>query len=254
MTPEQVGQSYAALRQRRDTGQLPDAEFRALVGQLVTTGADGSAWQLDADSGQWVAARPLQPVPLPTGPATNKAAPRKPWWSILLMMVAPGQILAQGLGKLSWPFALSVSGAAFALFFFQTGLDRTRGKGDWSLALALGVKGLVFGTIGIAAIGLVAWVLSQLIGGRQSPDWMVRAIALSYGSALVYSGVGLVFNLALGWNTSVSFGITGVLWALGPMMAVFKDVSGGRTYGSILMSTICGSLVLVAWGALATGK
>jgi hypothetical protein len=174
--------------------------------------------------------------------------------SILHMMLNPGQVLTQRMKDVGMIYALLVSGSAFALFFFQTGLDRSRGTGDWSLALALGGVGLVFGTIGIATVGLVAWVLSQFIGGRQRPDWVVRAIALSYGSALVYSGVGLLFNLALGWNTSISFGITGVLWALGPMMAVFKEVSGGKTYGSILMSTICGSLVLVAWGALATGK
>ena len=57
--------------------------------------------------------------------ALNQAAPANRWWSILLMMVSPGQVLAQGLGKISWPFALGVSGAAFALFFFQTGLDRS---------------------------------------------------------------------------------------------------------------------------------
>src|ERR1039458_6458644 len=119
MTPEQASQSYVALRQQRDSGQLPDAQFRAMVGQLVTTGPDGIAWQLDADTGQWMA-RPLQPVPAPA-----MAPPAKPCLSVLLMMVNPGQVLAQGLGKVSWPFALSVSGAAFALFFFQTPLERS---------------------------------------------------------------------------------------------------------------------------------
>ena len=255
MTPEQVSQSYVALRQQRDLGQLPDAQFRAMVGQLVATGADGTAWQLDADTGQWVAPRPLWPGAVSTVPVPNRAAPAKPWWSILLMMVNPGQMLTQGLGKVSWPFALSVSGAAFALFFFQTGLDR------WHVdrlsavrCLLLGLLGGVYGTVGIAAIGLVAWALSKLIGGDRPPGWVIRAIALSYSSALVYAVVGLVFNFGFKWNTSLAFGVTGVLWALGPMIAVFRQISKGNLAGSIVLATICGALVLLGWGALATGS
>ena len=63
MTPEQASQSYVALRQQRDAGQLPDAQFRQMVAQMVVTGADGTAWQLDADSGQWVVCQPPQPAP-----------------------------------------------------------------------------------------------------------------------------------------------------------------------------------------------
>jgi hypothetical protein len=174
--------------------------------------------------------------------------------TFLLMMLNPGQVLARRMKDVGLIYALFVSGAAFALFFFQTGLDRARGEGRWTLALTLGAEGLVCGTLGIAAVGLVAWVLSKIVGGQQGAGWVVRAIALSYGSALVYSALGLVFNLALGWNTSISFGVTGVLWALGPMMAVFRELSGGKTLGSILLSTVCGSLVLVGWGVLATGR
>ena len=249
MTPEQASQSYVALRQQRDSGQLPDAQFRAMVGQLVTTGPDGIAWQLDADTGQWMA-RPLQPVPAPA-----MAPPAKPWWSVLLMMVNPGQVLAQGLGKVSWPFALSVSGAAFALFFFQTGLDRWHVSSLSAVrCLLLALMGAAYGTVGIAAIGLVAWALSKLIGGEQPPGWVIRAIALSYSSALVYAAVGIVFNLGFKWNTSLAFGVTGVLWALGPMMAVFRQLSKGKIAASVVLATICGALVLLGWGALATGS
>jgi hypothetical protein len=176
------------------------------------------------------------------------------WQAVVMMMINPGQVLARRLAGISWIFALLVSGAAFALFFLQTGLDRSRaGSGRWTTTMGLSVTGFFYGTLGIAFIGLVAWVLSKAIGGRQDPGWVVRAIALSYGSALIYSAVGLLFNVALGWNTAVSFGVTGVLWALGPMMAVFKDLSGGKTFGSILLSTICGALVLLGWGLVATG-
>jgi len=252
MTPEQASQSYVVLRQQRDAGQLSDAQFRQQVAQLVATGADGAAWQLDADSGQWVAWRPPQ---APPQPPAGKAAPANRWWSILLMMVSPGQLLAQGLGKISWPFALSVSGAAFALFFFQTGLDRLRAHTLSAGGCArLALFGAAYGTAGIAAIGLVAWALSKFIGGDQPPGWVIRAVALSYSSGLVYGAAGLVFNLFFKWNTSVAFGVTGVLWALGPMMAVFRNLSKGKIAGSVALASICGALVLLGWGSLATGS
>jgi hypothetical protein len=249
MTPEQASQSYAMLRRQRDSGQLPDAQFRHMVTQLAITGADGTAWQLDADTGQWL------PRPLQAGPPATQPAAAKPWWSVLLMMVNPGPVLAQSMNRISWPFALSVSGAAFALFFFQTGLDRWHANALTGAGCALlALLGAVYGTVGIAAVGLVAWALSKLIGGDQPPGWVIRAIALSYSSALVYAAAGLAFNLVLKWNTSLAFGVTGVLWALGPMMAVFRQISKGKTAGSIVLATICGALVLLGWGALATGS
>ena len=204
MTPEQASQSYVVLRQQRDAGQLPDAQFRQQVAQLVATGADGTAWQLDADSGQWVAWRPPQ---APPQPPAGKAAPANRWWSI------------------------SAGGCA-----------------------RLALYGAAYGTAGIAAIGLVAWALSKFIGGDQPPGWVIRAVALSYSSGLVYGAAGLVFNLFFKWNTSVAFGVTGVLWALGPMMAVFRNLSKGKIAGSVALASICGALVLLGWGSLATGS
>ena len=54
MTFEEAGQHYAVLRQQRDAGQLPDAQFRAAVAQLVAADTSGNYWQLDADTAQWV--------------------------------------------------------------------------------------------------------------------------------------------------------------------------------------------------------
>jgi drug/metabolite transporter (DMT)-like permease len=54
MTFEEAGQQFAILRQQRDLGQLPDAQFRQLAGQLTVTDAQGAYWQLDPGSGQWM--------------------------------------------------------------------------------------------------------------------------------------------------------------------------------------------------------
>lgn len=187
----------------------------------------------------------------PGAPAAERK-PRAAWWSVVLMMINPGQVLAQRMANVSWPFALAVSGGAFTLFFLQTGLDRARvGTGGAARTAILAVTGALYGTAGVALIGFVAWGLSRAFGGNHPTDWAIRALALSYGSTLVYAVFGLFFNIFLGWNTSVAFGVTGVLWALGPMIAVFKELSGGKTGGSILLATVCGGLVLFGWAALA---
>lgn len=202
----------------------------------------------------WQSPPPVQGfAPGPPMPPPRANAPKKPWWSILLMMVSPGQVIAQGLGKIPWPFALGVSGVAFAIFFFQTGLDRHHvGPVGWIHCFLLALLGGVYGTAGIAGIAAVAWSISRLIGGEQTPEWVIRAVALSYSSALVYGIVGLVFNLFFKWNTSISFGVTGVLWALGPMMTVFRQLTNGKLVHSVALATFCGALVLLGWGLLAT--
>ena len=163
-------------------------------------------------------------------------------------------MLAQRMNAVSWPFALTVSGSAFALFFLQTGLDRARhGAGHLMRTAGLTATGALYGTVGVAVVGYVAWMLSKPWEGKKPCDWVIRALALSYAPTLVYAAVGLVFNLLFGWNTSLAFGVTGVLWALRPMIVVFKELSGGKTSGSIVMATVCGGLILFGWAALAAG-
>jgi hypothetical protein len=42
-----------------------------------------------------------------------------------------------------------------------------------------------------------------------------------------------------------------VLWALGPMIAVFRSLMGGKLEGAILLATVCGGLTLLGWVVLA---
>ena len=98
------------------------------------------------------------------------------------------------------------------------------------------LSSLVLPGEGARVIGLVAPHAGYLYSGKTA--------------GLVYGAAGLVFNLFFKWNTSLAFGVTGVLWALGPMMAVFRQLSKGKIAGSVVFATICGALVLLGWGAL----
>jgi hypothetical protein len=167
------------------------------------------------------------------------------------MMFNPGAVLQQRLSGVRWRTAMLVSGAAFTLLFLQTGLDLLKAhRAGAGVAIVLTLAGLLFGTIGIAIVGFVAWALSRAFGSGHSPGWAIRAYALAYSPALVYGLCGLVANLALGWRTSVAFGVTGLLWALGPIMAVNDELAGGRKGVSVLLSIVCGGLALLGWGLL----
>ena len=142
---------------------------------------------------------------------------------------------------------------AFALFFLQTGLDLGRsGSASLPQIAVLAVMGAVYGSVGIAVIAGIAWVLSLPSRSKRSIGWTLRAFALGYSPALVYALVGIVFNVVLGWNTAVVFGVTGVLWAMGPMLATLKEMTGGRTGPSAVLATVCGGLVLFGWSLLGT--
>jgi hypothetical protein len=179
----------------------------------------------------------------------------------LLMFVNPGAALKGAFTEVSPPFALGVSGAAFGLFFLQTGLDLLRAGQPTLPRLALsgpvGVVGLcllgiLYGTLGVAFVAGIAWALTRPIGGTFALGWTVRAFALGYSPALVYALLGVIANVALGWNTAVAFGVTGVLWALGPMIAALREMLGGRVGVSVALATLCGGLVLYGWAFLGT--
>lgn len=167
------------------------------------------------------------------------------------MMFNPGAVLQQRLSGVGWPIAMLVSGAAFTLLFLQTGLDLVKtGRAGALAAVVLAFAGLLYGTIGIVVVGFVAWAASRLFGAAHPPGWAIRAYALAYSPALVYGLCGLAANLALGWRTSVAFGVTGLLWALGPIMAVNDELTGGRKAVSVLLSIVCGGVALFGWSLL----
>ena len=190
----------------------------------------------------------------PVAPSTGIQIESPPAWkSALTMMFNPALVLKNTLGGVAPQFALAVSGVAFALFFLQTGLDLGRtGSASLPQIAILAALGAVYGSVGIAVLSVAAWVLSLPFRSKRSIGWTLRAFALGYSPALVYALVGIGFNVVLGWNTAVIFGVTGVLWAMGPMLATLKEMTGGRTGPSVVLATICGGLVLFGWSLLGT--
>lgn len=172
----------------------------------------------------------------------------------LAMMINPGRVLERHAGGVAVPWALLVSGIAFALFFLQTGLDLERaGKIASKDVAALAGEGAAVGTVGVAVLALLAWAFSLPFGGQRTAGWAVRAFGLGYSPALVYGAVGLGLNLGLKWNTAMACGVTGLLWALGPLFAAIREMAGGRNGVAAVLSTICGGAVLFGWAMLSFG-
>jgi uncharacterized membrane protein len=179
----------------------------------------------------------------------------------LLIFVNPGGALKGALAQLPIPVALGISGTAFGLFFLQTGLDLLRVSQPTLPRLAMtgagGVVGLclvgvVYGTLGVAFLAALAWIATRPLGATVALDSTIRAFALGYCPALVYAALGVATNLALGWNTALAVGVTGMLWALGPMIATLREMLGGRIWPSVILATLLGGLTLFGWAFLGT--
>jgi len=168
--------------------------------------------------------------------------------SALAMILNPAQVVKGALDQAPWFVSLPISGLAFTVFFLQTGLDMHRvGTASGRAALGFTFLGLGFGTIGVAVVAAVAWALAHMLGGQRSLGWTVRAFCLAYTPTLIFVVVGLIFNLAVGWNTAVAFGVTGVLWALLPIIAIVREMTGQKLGASLAISTLCGGLILCGW-------
>ncbi|MBC7246422.1 MAG: hypothetical protein H5T73_01415 [Actinobacteria bacterium] len=169
----------------------------------------------------------------------------------LSMILNPTRVLKGAMESIPWPFCLAISGISFTLFFLQTGLDMHRvGTASTGAAVGFTFLGTAMGTAGVALVAALAWAASRLFGNDRSLGWTVRAFCLAYTPTLIFCLVGLIANLTAGWNTAVAFGITGALWALYPIIAICREMTGEKVIASLTLSTICGALILCGWALL----
>ncbi|MEI6287890.1 MAG: hypothetical protein WCP79_15405 [Bacillota bacterium] len=169
----------------------------------------------------------------------------------LCMLINPGMLVKKGMEQMSWPFSLLISGAAFALFFLQTGLDLMRaGEVGLMKVIFFSLVGFLYGSLIVAFIALVAFFVTKAFGNKHTLEWTIAAFGLSYSSTLVFAFIGLMFSIFFQWNTAVAFGVSGVLWALAPMIATVKEMTGGRVWVSLVVATVCGGILLFGWAIL----
>lgn len=167
--------------------------------------------------------------------------------TIFGMMINPaGALRGAFAGK--WYLSAAVSALAFGLFFVQTGLDLYKtGQKEMDFVLISAGAGLVYGLVMIPLIGAVLWIILKAAKTDKSPLQAISAFCLSYSGALIYGVLGIIFSLVLGWKTSVAFGITGVLWAVGPMIITIRELTGGKNVLSVPLATVVGAVVLISW-------
>ena len=167
--------------------------------------------------------------------------------TIIGMMINPAGTL-RGAFSSRWYLSAAVSALAFVLFFVQTGLDLYKtGQKEMDFVLLSAGAGLAYGLVMIPLIGAVMWVILKAVKTDKSLLQTISAFCLSYSGALIYGVLGLTFSLLLGWKTSVAFGVTGVLWAIGPMMFTIRELSGGKNALSVPLATAVGAVVLISW-------
>ena len=168
--------------------------------------------------------------------------------TVIGMMISPGSAVKGAMSGIPWFFSAIVSALAFGMFFLQTGLDLYKtGQKGFSYLLMSGGVGVLYGLIGIPLVGILIWVILKAMKTDKAMKSAISSFCLSYSGALVYGMLGLFFSLALGWKTSVAFGVTGVLWAIGPMIITIRELTGGKNVLSIPIATIVSAVVLVSW-------
>lgn len=168
--------------------------------------------------------------------------------TIFGMMINPSGTIKNALLSTKWYLSVAVSALAFGLFFGQTGLDLYKtGQKGWDFVLISGTIGILYGLIIIPFLCFFIWTLLKVSKGKNSIKETVSAFCLSYSGALIYGLFGLVFSLVLGWKTSIAFGVTGVLWAIGPMIITIRNLTEGKNALGIPIATAVGVLVLISW-------
>jgi hypothetical protein len=127
MTFEEVAQRYTVLRQQRDTGVLPDEQFRQRLAELLVADANGAWWQIDADSGQWMAyAAPAAAYPQPPFSPPQPYFQQEPYLQPQPQQEAPAAEKTHW-GQVVWD-VISVAGSAVmsAVWYWYSGMAETK--------------------------------------------------------------------------------------------------------------------------------
>ena len=171
--------------------------------------------------------------------------------TIISMMINPATALKTTVAGVQWYFSVAVSAIAFGLFFLQTGLDLYKtGQKDVSFVVLSGGAGLLFGAILIPILGGIIWGILKIAKSNKDIKWAISSFCLSYSGALIYGIIGIIFSLVFSWKTSVAFGVTGVLWAIGPMIMTIREMTEGKNSLSIPIATVISGIVLLSWSVL----
>lgn len=168
--------------------------------------------------------------------------------TIFGMMISPAATIKGAMSGIPWMLSVTVSSVAFGLLFLQTGLDLYKtGQKELSFIILSGAAGVVYGLIAIPLMGALIWAILKLAKSDKGIKWAISSFCLSYSGALIYGLLGIAFSLLLGWKTSVAFGVTGVLWAMGPMIVTIREMTNGKNSLSIPIATLAGILVILSW-------
>lgn len=168
--------------------------------------------------------------------------------TVVGMMISPASAVKTAFSEIPWMLSALISALAFGMFFLQTGLDLYKtGQKNLSYLLMSGGLGIIYGLVVIPLLGALIWAILKTMKTDKGIKSAISSFCLSYSGALIYGILGLVFSVALGWKTSVAFGVTGVLWAIGPMIVTIREMTGGKNSLSIPIATLVSAVVLISW-------
>jgi len=114
----------------------------------------------------------------------------------------------------------------------------------------LTLLGIVYGCVGVGGFAFISSAVARSKNSELgTTESVIVAFSLGYTATLIYQLVGLVFALVLDWNTSIAFGVSGMLIALRPMMAIIRKISDNAVVG-VVLSTLGGIVLLLGWSLL----
>jgi len=159
-------------------------------------------------------------------------------------LLDPGEIINSEIKSNIPVMGLLISGFSFMMFFILTSLDNQTG------ILFPAIKGLIFGTLGIAFLAVIIWLIVKGLNNGNKLKQVIGSFSLCYTTTMIFTFLGLFLKLILGWNTSVSLGMSGMLFAFSPMISVITSFTGGKRFLDVIIISFAGIYVILFWALL----
>ena len=148
--------------------------------------------------------------------------------------------------KIPWIFYMIFPALSYLFLFLQTGLDRAdMGFIEPAGVFKTSVYGLILGCILFFFLSAVLFLIAYIFKKPIEFLKVLECVGIAHLLPLIINLSGFTFRFLTGWDTSVTFGLTGVMISLIPLLGFILNIYKNKITPVLINITALGIAIIL---------